>query len=700
MSDFLKKVDGRVLLNDQVDFKVTGVDAQGLQKLRDDYAGPLSLRTVGAQSHRGLTITIAATHSGKITRNNTMYLPDRMRSATPTWTEHYGKPIQTHHNDESDPIGRVISARYVETTGGILDRFKSTRLQDKVYRNADEKFWTDFTSEGSFIQKLQMLKLLDSVLADPHYQGTGFVELTALITDQSAVEKILDNRYLTGSIGASSDKAICSVCSTNWLEEEWCGHQPGKTYEGKKAYLIAGNIEYNEWSFVNTPADRHSTILSILNSAQETEIKDSANLNLVPISFGLNDKEDSAMKNVEADSQEDKETPSIEVQDEVGGAANTSKESLDSEVIDSTKDDTDVGSEKETEEEVVSLLAKLLADETLDEKDAYALYLELGVEDAISEENYKKLPRSCFVGPARTFPVVDELHYQAISKYLTDNAVEHSSILGNLQRKGKALGFSDKTETLVEETLVTEDTTELEDPVEVSAAQITSLLDIVVSEHGVEVKDKALEKAGLLLPVETEQALCDEVSTREDLIVELRDQLSALRREFSATLTDMADIEDRLVNTTSELHSAKAERLYDMKVLSGATAGAELREECLALSDSALSSELSVTTEKFDIKKIADKFNDGLTRTPEEILDNPVPAAASEHSTADASVDTEIMFKPTYATQKMVDQTYHNFFVVQQNPTKAKMYYTEMVKKGLAKSDPNKMLNLAEDKEE
>src|SRR5690606_12842071 len=125
-----------------------------------------------------------------------------------TWIEHYPKPIQLHHNDEIDPVGRVIDARYVETIGTLQERFKNHRLKDNFYRTADNKFWNDFTKDGPFIEKLRMIKLLDNILDDPHYQGTGYIELTADITDPEAIRKILDGRFLTGSVGATSDKAV------------------------------------------------------------------------------------------------------------------------------------------------------------------------------------------------------------------------------------------------------------------------------------------------------------------------------------------------------------------------------------------------------------------------------------------------------------------------------------------------------------
>jgi hypothetical protein len=61
-----------------------------------------------------LLVKIAATHSGRLTRNHAFYLADKMKKSTPTWTQHYGKPMLVHHDKKgSDAIGRVIQAHYV-----------------------------------------------------------------------------------------------------------------------------------------------------------------------------------------------------------------------------------------------------------------------------------------------------------------------------------------------------------------------------------------------------------------------------------------------------------------------------------------------------------------------------------------------------------------------------------------------------------
>lgn len=751
MNDFFRKTERGAIFTDQMDFQVVGYTEESYRRLKDDYPGafkppasgqphPSGLGTIptsgssltqNSTQGKGLIIKVAATHAGLITRNNTFYLPDKMRRGASTWTEHYNKPIQLHHNDNADPVGRVIAARYVETVGAVQDRFKNHVLKDSKYRTADSKFWRDFVADGPFIEKLRMIKLLDAILDDPHYQGVGYIELTADITDPEAIQKILDGRFLTGSVGAVSDKAVCSICNTDWLEEDHCGHRPGRTYDGKKCFVIAGNLEYDEWSFVNTPADRHAAILAVESGMRDSAIEDSASrvLHFVPVSFGVIDnvnKEGSAMKDeLKADENQEVKT-SEELKDSASATEGVQKKVKVEDAIDSSAEST--GNTVEIKDDASSvdlLMEKLFADEAkiFTAEDSLALYklMMANYQDAaMSDDKLKKLPRSAFCGPKRTFPVVDAIHYKAAKELLNSysGSADKSALLAAVERKAKALGFTKdsvqkKPEAKVEDA-VAEEATEPKIQISVTVQKGTEftdeekfnnakrLLNYLSQILGRDTIAKAAIELELAVDPEAEQALVDEVTKHEETIVELRDQLSALRREFSATVQDMAELEDRIVELTDNLHSEKAARLHDMLVLSGRTAGPELLKECLSLSDSALDSELKAHLAKFDISKIADKFNNGLSRTPDEIVDNPIPAAVSEPSTADNSTKKveDSSIKPTYATQNMVDQAYHHLFVTQQNPLKAKMYYTEMVAKGLARPDPSKMINSVENKEE
>jgi hypothetical protein len=247
-----------------------------------------------------LIIKIAASHAGIITRNNGFYLPDRMKKGVASFTAQYNKPVQLHHNSDADPVGRIIRAEYVDTSTKAQELINNSLRRDSVIRNKNrESYINDFVDgKLSYIDSVNFVcdylnRRDTSVLEDPNYDGLGYALITAQISDPEAIQKVMDGRYLTGSVGVSTNRAVCSICKQDWTGEDGpCDHRPGRMYDGVKAFIITGDLTYDEYSFVNTPADRHSKVLSIgqdsvgelvdtnLNS---DKISDTANLdNLAP----------------------------------------------------------------------------------------------------------------------------------------------------------------------------------------------------------------------------------------------------------------------------------------------------------------------------------------------------------------------------------------------------------------------------------
>jgi len=159
----------------------------------------------------GLYVTVEAIHAG-MTKNKTFYPADKLEASAHTWTTPYPKPVIKNHDVDTEPLGRVVEAV-----------FKQSALKPSTYT----------------------------------------IQLKLHITDPDAIQKILDGRYLTLSIGGSTNEARCSICNKNIVEEGWCGHLRGRKYDGKEAYWILGDMEFEEISFVNVPADENARILSI-----------------------------------------------------------------------------------------------------------------------------------------------------------------------------------------------------------------------------------------------------------------------------------------------------------------------------------------------------------------------------------------------------------------------------------------------------
>lgn len=158
---------------------------------------------------RKLIIKMEAIHVGR-TKNFTYYTEEGLKAGLHTWTQPYNKPVLTHHNEHNgEPIGRILEASYEETT----------------------------------------------------LAGKPGLVFTVEVTDPTAQEKVLDGRYSTVSIGASTNKVTCNICGTD-RTESWCDHYPGEKYgegeDSQTAHLIVGETYGREVSYVNTPADENA----------------------------------------------------------------------------------------------------------------------------------------------------------------------------------------------------------------------------------------------------------------------------------------------------------------------------------------------------------------------------------------------------------------------------------------------------------
>jgi len=165
-------------------------------------------------SKHGLIIEVAAIHEG-LTSNYNNYSALELEKALQSWVEPYPKPIILNHDLNTEPIGRVIAAKM-----------------------------------------------------DKEQDGSPFVRLQIAITDPVAAQKVMDKRYLTGSVGGRAGKAVCSISGEDLASEDDSGrprvpkYKRGKVYKGKLAYIDMQDISFKEYSFVNQPADQKSGVRS------------------------------------------------------------------------------------------------------------------------------------------------------------------------------------------------------------------------------------------------------------------------------------------------------------------------------------------------------------------------------------------------------------------------------------------------------
>lgn len=150
-----------------------------------------------------------------LTANYNNYSAAELEKALQSWVEPYPKPIILNHDLNTEPIGRVMAAKM-----------------------------------------------------DKEQDGSPFVRLQIAITDPVAAQKVLDKRYLTGSVGGRAGKAVCSISGEDLASESEGGrpklpkYRRGQVYKGKLAYIDMQDISFKEYSFVNQPADGKSSVRS------------------------------------------------------------------------------------------------------------------------------------------------------------------------------------------------------------------------------------------------------------------------------------------------------------------------------------------------------------------------------------------------------------------------------------------------------
>lgn len=185
---------------------------------------------------KSLEITVDMTHGGYVNQNYRYYRPEDMEAALESLTKPYRKPVYggSHPGIFSDAkeIGRVTDAKFE-----MIDNAEEGKPKCKIVAKA-------------------------------------------IITDQEAIEKIKDGRYLTVSSGATCiDYPTCSICGKK-VDDEDCNHRKGHTYkvgdekEEKLCYWITNGLEYKEFSFVGEPADASKTHFAGVVSARVVDTPD------------------------------------------------------------------------------------------------------------------------------------------------------------------------------------------------------------------------------------------------------------------------------------------------------------------------------------------------------------------------------------------------------------------------------------------
>ena len=165
-------------------------------KLKDEDIKRLQHDILDAKdTSKGVRIKIEATHSGIVNGNKKFYLPVGMKAGTDSFVKPYPKPVTVNHDQYSSPLGRIAEASYISYgIGGQIDTLRPKGVMDSK----------------------SMSKVRDFVKSSTYqmdgYKGLGHIQLIAEINDKDAIQKIVDKRYLTVSIGGGTNAMYCSIC--------------------------------------------------------------------------------------------------------------------------------------------------------------------------------------------------------------------------------------------------------------------------------------------------------------------------------------------------------------------------------------------------------------------------------------------------------------------------------------------------------
>lgn len=499
-----------------------------------------------------LVIRIAASHSGKVTRNNGFYLPSEMKVGTETWTAQFNKPILTHHDDHEDAVGRVLSSRYVDLSNSVRGGQDSVASLHDALKMSDELLTSFLDGKMNHDQMVDVANQYfiqnNAMLEDPNYRGLGYTEIVAAITDPDAIAKVLDGRYLTGSIGASTNRAVCSICKTDWAGEDGpCDHRPGKEYDGKRAVLIAGQLFYDEWSFVNKPADRHSRVIEV----NVNGISDFVEVEGVPATDKVQDSVPSITLAPVQNISVVVDSPVADATVEPAAAVVESDPLKDfwGDSFDSLIGDDPWGRD----------YAEMFMNAVQEEKDEIKA-AELR-NATLSAEKRKALSSSTFCGPDRSFPVPDCAHVTAarrlIGKYKGPG--DKQKILACVSRKAARLGCGGKDEVIGVGDFVLDYFDHMND---LEVQQLHNGVLASLRERGLMTSCEALAAA-----LEAERAA--DTATPDPKLDELTSQLSVVQTELQAAYADMTKLQEQLTTSAQRYRKVVEGRICDLKQLTG-----------------------------------------------------------------------------------------------------------------------------------
>lgn len=525
-----------------------------------------------SESVTGYSLDILAdvTFSGVLTANKAMYLPAEIKKAKDTFVAPYNKPVQLHHNDHKDPIGRVVGTRYIDTARDLAK--KDSVLKDFAHPRFSLFHYTD---------KVRAFSELVMLSQSPDYTGLGRLRAHLKLSDRDSISKILDGRFLTLSSGFRTKEAWCSSClgndeATDWVKDGPCDHELGQKVNGVPTFLIPKGFRYDEVSFVNCPALPMSQVVEVhtqgfqgqADHAIEVKHLDSVGAKI----FFIRKQEDKVQVPVipELDAQS---APPLSFEDvaqdlatlEDGSSSGTGEQD---------------NSQHNRENEMYTL--KDVLKDTVTNYGYMAKHLD---EDAqLTEDQVAALDDKVFLGPERHFPVPDLAHADAVRKVLDE--VEEGAGL-----KGLLTDYLDKRAAKLQESVADSEADNAEGVIDENQADEPSV----------------------------EDALKAQIAELEDKLAEKDQVISLLKKQTDALEDELEKAHDAHLQVSTKAHELLAEKVVDAKV----ALGYKIEDREAAITDHKTRTWESLTDTLADMAQAGRQ--DGLSREtdPDAQVDDP-----------------------------------------------------------------------------
>lgn len=480
-----------------------------------------------------LRAKVRMTFAGIRTRNKAVYLPDEHYKSAITFIKPYPKPIQLHHQDEKDPIGRVIDVRYVDTTNEAINVDSRVTGIMKVFKD----------SKAKPIARLGAVPTFLSMSQNQQYRGVGHILGLWDVTDPDAIRKILDGRYLTVSTGMAPRSAYCSSCALQGELIDWakqvCEHEPGEIVDGVECVKVPMNYDWEEVSPVNHPAAQLAQIIEVGNDLSFADAVRKSQPIPYPIfedCFAV--KNDTIVRLTDSVNLNENGLFDWTNVNKLDNNGNTPR-IHQANVIGEMKQDRGL--------ELEGLTMKLteLTKDTTSNYEAVAKHLEGAAR--LTGDLLKDLEDSVFIGPNRTFPVRDLKHADAIRSLL--NEVEDSEVKVSILE-----ALEDRVRILTP----TEEPTE--EAIEDTATDQTADTPTIATDDSTETVSITKEALALL---EANADKLSDLTTERDI---LKQRVAALKTEIQSLTAAQADtlkaykgmLADALVNAQID-HGFKIE---------------------------------------------------------------------------------------------------------------------------------------------